>query len=114
MSISIIHILPEVAEDFTEWIEERHTDESMATLIGNTARAVLYQLGHDDEDAPFPLPYVLLFSGYTLILLIDKVIFNTHALTDPHHGAQSSTFVQIREKKKKGEVLSEDEIDEGV
>lgn len=33
---------------------------------------------------PFPLPEALIFVGYTLILIIDKVLFDTHALFDNH------------------------------
>jgi hypothetical protein len=35
-------------------------------------------------EEPFPLPYFLAFVGYTLILIIDKVMFDTHALFDDH------------------------------
>lgn len=33
----------------------------------------------------FPLPYFLVFCGYTFILIIDKVLFDTHALFDHDH-----------------------------
>ncbi len=39
---------------------------------------------HEGGD-PFPLPYFLVFVGYTLILVIDKVMFDTHALFDHDH-----------------------------
>ena len=32
----------------------------------------------------FPLPEVLAFAGYTVILIFDKVLFDTHALFDDH------------------------------
>ena len=35
-----------------------------------------------DNDKIFPLPEVLIFLGYTIILIIDKVLFDTHALFD--------------------------------
>lgn len=56
IAIAIVHILPEEA--------------------GNWAA-----LNPNNED-PFPLPYFLMFCGYCLILIIDKVIFDTHALFD--------------------------------
>jgi len=45
----------------------------------------------------FPYPFLLLLGGYTLILIIDKVIFDTHAVFGDHdhdddhheHGRQS-------------------------
>ena len=33
----------------------------------------------------FPLPEALIFAGYTFILIIDKVLFDTHALFDHDH-----------------------------
>ena len=33
----------------------------------------------------FPLPELLIFCGYTFILIIDKVLFDTHALFDHDH-----------------------------
>ena len=33
----------------------------------------------------FPLPTLLLFAGYTCILIIDKVLFDTHSLFDHDH-----------------------------
>lgn len=52
MAIAFVHILPEAVADYTE-------------LKGPDA---------------FPLPNVLLFVGYSIILLIDKVMFDTHSL----------------------------------
>ena len=54
IAIALVHILPEEGE---LWIEM-----------------------HPDKDPLFPLPYFLMFVGYTLILVIDKVAFDTHAL----------------------------------
>ena len=58
LAIAFVHILPEEAAN---WLE----------------------LKEGVED-PFPLPYFLMFCGYTLILLIDKVLFDTHSLFDDH------------------------------
>ena len=52
IAIAFVHILPEAADGYAE-------------LEGDDA---------------FPLPYVLFFVGYAIILLIDKVMFDTHAL----------------------------------
>jgi hypothetical protein len=42
-------------------------------------------LGHGSEEKePFPLPFVLVFAGYSFILLIDRVMFDSHALFE--HG----------------------------
>ena len=37
-----------------------------------------------DEDH-FPIPFLTLLSGYTLILIIDKVIFDVHSVFDHEH-----------------------------
>ena len=42
---------------------------------------------------PFPLPEVLIFVGYTIILVIDKVLFDTHALFEHDHGGEDHTHV---------------------
>ena len=55
MSIALIHVLPEMIEGWTE--------------ISGSERV-------------FPLPELLAFIGYTLILILDKVLFDTHALFD--------------------------------
>jgi len=43
----------------------------------------------DDEgylgwSTTFPLPFFLMVAGYTLILIIDKVLFDTHIILDDH------------------------------
>lgn len=68
MSIAFIHLLPEVSEKYHDWVH------------GGGERGVR----HDDEGALFPLPFVLLFSGYALILFIDKVLFDSHGYFHEH------------------------------
>jgi hypothetical protein len=55
-----MHILPEEVEDYGEL----------------TA----------DMERPFPVPYLLYFVGYTFILIVDRVVFDSHALFDDDHG----------------------------
>ncbi len=54
LAISLVHILPEEGDLWNEIA----------------------------PDSIFPLPYFLMFVGYTLILVIDKVMFDTHDLFD--------------------------------
>ncbi len=56
IAIALVHILPEEADN---WAGLHPTAENL-----------------------FPLPYFLVFCGYTLILVIDKVMFDTHSLFD--------------------------------
>ena len=68
MGIAFLHILPEEIEIWNEiWIAN----------------------GKDDHHV-LPLPTILLIAGYTLILIIDKVLFDTHSMFqhDDNHGAE--------------------------
>lgn len=56
IAIALIHIAPEEA---ALWV------------------SIEAEKGNED---PFPLPYFLMFCGYTLILIVDKVLFDTSAL----------------------------------
>ena len=56
MAIALMHVLPEEIESY-------------AAYCGNPEKV-------------FPLPELLAFSGYTIILVLDKVLFDTHALFD--------------------------------
>ena len=62
LAIALMHILPEAVGDWVEYNEDK----------GKTGEF-------------FPLPELLIFIGYTLILMIDKVIFDTHALFEHDH-----------------------------
>ena len=67
LAIALMHILPEQIEAWAEY--------------------------NDDKEPLFPLPELLVFCGYTIILLFDKVLFDTHALFDDHdheHGEGSN------------------------
>lgn len=80
LAIALIHILPEEAE---EWTNE-----------------------HPDADNLFPLPYFLMFIGYTLILFVDKVAFDSSALTggDP---AMRKLSVDIAQGIRRAETTGE-------
>lgn len=69
MGIAFLHILPEEFEIWnTVWVEAGH-----------------------DPDHVLPLPTILMVAGYTIILIIDKVLFDTHSLFDDHgHGGEGN------------------------
>ena len=82
IAIAFMHILPEEVADY-------------------------YALHEDEDDyleMTFPLPYLLVFVGYTLILLIDKVIFDTHALFDDHHGHHDAVDDKFLDQAKKSMI----------
>lgn len=64
MAIAFMHLTPEMID---EWTELKNPD------------------GEEDVKI-FPLPEMLIFIGYVIILIIDKVLFDTHALFDDDHG----------------------------
>jgi hypothetical protein len=55
------------------------TEDKPHLFLGNI-------LGSAEEKEPFPLPFVLVFCGYSFILLIDRVMFDSHALFEHEHG----------------------------
>ena len=69
IAIALMHILPEQIEGWTEYEGGFYTN----ALTAET---------EDDLEVRkvFPLPEVLAFVGYALILLLDKVMFDSHAL----------------------------------
>jgi len=63
IAIAFMHITPEMIEGWNEL----NADKIAA------------------DEKVFPLPEALIFLGYTFILVIDKVLFDTHALFDHDH-----------------------------
>ena len=52
-----------------------------------------------ENDKIFPMPELLVFTGYTIILIIDKVLFDTHALfANDEHGHQHDPAAGKMEK----------------
>ena len=52
LAIALVHIMPESVEEFSHYAEEHELEE------------------------PFPLPYCMMFAGYILVLMIDRVIIS--------------------------------------
>lgn len=61
LAISLMHIMPEQSENYDSLGEEGEISENLAN---------------------FPMPYLLLVSGYTLILVIDRVLFDSHDILE--------------------------------
>ena len=64
IAIAFMHILPEANEDYAEICHDF--------------------LGIPEDKDCYPLPYFLYFAGYVLILLLDKVMFDTHSVMGDH------------------------------
>ena len=78
IAIALLHIMPEQVESWGDTMCDRW-------IVDNP--------GGDKDDCPdaYPLPFLLLVLGYTLILILDKVVFDSHALFhgDDHGGHQA-------------------------
>ena len=75
LAISLMHIMPEEVENYNE----------------------LTKSDSEEGGRVFPLPYLIFFCGYTFILIIDRVLFDSHALfeeDDEHHGAHADPAEQ--------------------
>ena len=66
LAIAFMHIIPEEIEGWVDYNADK---------------------GNDGE--VFPLPEALVFMGYLLILLLDKVLFDTHALFEGDENGHS-------------------------
>ena len=93
LAIAFLHVLPEVAHQYADYMDPHHHDEYNSNpiyqgLIKNQ------NLRHGDGEEYFPLPFALAFLGYAFILLIDKVVFDTHSLVGEHHHGHAHDPVQ--------------------
>lgn len=80
LAISLIHILPDVTKEYEEYL---HPDPPTVVTYTKSGRPKLTHGGEFE----LPLPFMLVFCGYTFILLVDKVMFDSHALFGGHdHG----------------------------
>ena len=110
MAIAFIHIMPEAMEMWEEYLHHDQDHDSPNPVVG-----------HGDGDEPFPLPFALLFVGYTLILLIDKVLFDPHKLMGDHghdHGVSrnsiSKSFHELQANAANGEPLDKQATEEAL
>lgn len=65
IAIGLMHIMPEQAEAWDKIAEEQGIEN------------------------PFPLPYLLMVTGYTIILILDKVLFDAHAVLHDDGGGDA-------------------------
>lgn len=94
-----MHIIPEAHTHYLVYLHNEAGDDHAhfseppqhgARLIlgGNAPRPMRNLHGidnvHEFLELGFPLPYFLVFIGYTFILIIDKVMFDSHALVHDH------------------------------
>lgn len=75
IGIALLHIMPEQVESWADSMCKIWLDDNPGSV-------------KDDCPESYPLPFLLLVTGYTLILVLDKVVFDAHAYlhskTDGH------------------------------
>ena len=93
LAMAFIHILPESVEQYNDAMKE----EEPAVATGKSASAstaAAAEKDHDHEEHGahiFPLPYLLFFVGYMMVLLIDRVLAGEHGHGHGgHSGAEHS------------------------
>ena len=87
IAIALMHIMPEQAAAWTTYMATKEKKPAEpATLNEGGGLPLIVLHGGDGDEGGFPLPFLLMLSGYTLILLVDKVLFDTHATFGHAHG----------------------------
>lgn len=101
LAIAFMHITPEMIETWND-LDINSTELPDGTRVYN--------------EKIFPLPELLIFCGYTFILIIDKVLFDTHALFDHDEGghhhdhgdpADAAFAVTVRRSTVKSSAVAE-------
>lgn len=101
IAIALMHILPEAVE---EW--EEHSCTSQLKSEGKDPEDKYARI---DCDEPFGLPYLLIVVGYTLILVLDKVLFDAHAMVHDDHGHHNPEEV-VRKSVTRASLVVRDQL----
>lgn len=88
LAMALIHILPEAAEQYNDIMAEKAEEAHKAASNSTASAHEEEEEGHEEHHA-FPLPYLLFFVGYMMVLLIDRVLAGEHGHSHGHHGGQS-------------------------
>ena len=102
LAMAFIHILPESVESYNAEMEKRaEAAEAAEALASNkTATAAAGADKHEHHADFFPLPYLLFFIGYCLVLLIDRVFAGEHGHSHGHGGHDHQHNQEDLEAKK--------------
>ena len=111
LAMAFIHILPEAVEQYYGAMlgeEDAHGGHRLLQAAGNTTLATpaAEEEEHADRHGIFPLPYLMFFVGYCIILLIDRVFAgehghsHSHGNDDHHHLDEEKAKVTVPEAEK--------------
>jgi zinc transporter ZupT len=89
LAMAFIHILPESVEQYNDAMKEVE-EEPAAMAAGNSTASADAHDDHEEHGAHvFPLPYLLFFVGYMMVLLIDRVFAGEHGHSHGNQGGHS-------------------------
>jgi zinc transporter ZupT len=94
LAMAFMHILPEAVEQYygvMTGAEDAHAGhghrllQAPTTAAANSTIAIAAkEEAHVDRHGIFPLPYLLFFSGYCLVLLVDRVFAGEYGHSHAH------------------------------
>lgn len=79
LGVGIFHLLPEAAEKFEDYFEDN---------------------GIESKITKMPLAFIIAFFAYTLILFIEKIAFDSHALIHHEHDEDPNNTELLSYKSK--------------
>ena len=103
LAMALIHILPEAAEHYNDTMEKMAEAEDKKA--SDSSASATKKEEHDKHDEHghhfFPLPYLLFFVGYLMVLLIDRVFFSEHGHSHLHNEPEQNDndFKKTHEEK---------------
>lgn len=118
IAIALIHVQPESIAMYTAYMEKLEAEEESGDEHNDHDHRMLQEEEEGHNHSTLPLPQIMLFVGYTLILLVDRVLFDTHGMLDAeeHHRKEMvhSDSVQVGppQVKDSKEEINEAEVDE--
>ena len=103
LAIALMHITPEMIETWNGLPINNHMEDGVEV----------------ENEKIFPLPELLIFLGYTIILVIDKVLFDTHALFADEHGhhhdpAEAKMEMNVKASMTKAQAMAAGSNDPAV
>ena len=84
LAIAFAHILPEAGNlYYGSKLYERVEDDTSEVITKNELKDII-----EDYTGQFPLPFVFVVCGYAFILLIDRVIIDSHSDIGQAHNSK--------------------------
>ena len=101
IAIALMHILPEAVEGWE--------DLTCTNQLEKEGKDPKDEHNRIDCEEAFGLPYLLIVVGYTLILVLDKVLFDAHAMFHDDHGHHDNDDV-VRKSVTRASLVVRDQL----